>query len=293
MSRQRRRSAFPSDPIRKQPPTTNATNTKSPLTTSRRSLTVLIVLTFVVGLLISATGVWAKKPKKTKEKTVTAESRLREADTEELRERKMRGQSPDRDQASPIQDINASFDPKPKELRLQKAHEFNGDLRDLPQTGPEKKERPEREGPVPNPRVYVPPTVNSAIKPGEELTPTVAPPLVPMAAPTPIANFAGLDFATWGNGHPPDPNGDVGPNQYIQTINTSIGIFNKSTGALITGISFNNFMKQGNFGNLCDTDNFGDPVVVYDSFEDRWIITDFAFTIDGSGNVTSNAYQCI
>ena len=44
-------------------------------------------------------------------------------------------------------------------------------------------------------------------------------------------------------------------------------------------------MSQGHFGNLCDTDNFGDPVVLYDSFEDRWFITDFAFKLDGSGNV--------
>ena len=41
-------------------------------------------------------------------------------------------------------------------------------------------------------------------------------------------------------------------------------------------------MSQGHFGNLCDTDNFGDPVVLYDSFEDRWFITDFAFKLDGS-----------
>ena len=52
-------------------------------------------------------------------------------------------------------------------------------------------------------------------------------------------------------------------------------------------------MSQGHFGNLCDTDNFGDPVVLYDSFEDRWVITDFAFKLDGSGNVNpQHAFQC-
>ena len=52
-------------------------------------------------------------------------------------------------------------------------------------------------------------------------------------------------------------------------------------------------MSQGHFGNLCDTNNFGDPVVLYDSFEDRWFITDFAFTLDGSGNVNpQHAFQC-
>src|SRR5207248_127524 len=104
--------------------------------------------------------------------------------------------------------------------------------------------------------------------------------------------FAGLDFAGFGNGHPPDTNGDVGPNYFIQTINTSIGIFRKSDGVRVAAFSFNTFMSQGHFGNLCDTNNFGDPVVLYDSFEDRWIITDFAFLTDISGNVLTPAFQC-
>ena len=68
-------------------------------------------------------------------------------------------------------------------------------------------------------------------------------------------------------------------------MNTSIGIYDKSTGNRVAAFTFNSFMSQGHFGNLCDTDNFGDPVVLYDSFEDRWFITDFAFTLDGAGNV--------
>src|SRR5438876_2112145 len=53
-------------------------------------------------------------------------------------------------------------------------------------------------------------------------------------------------------------------------------------------------MSQGSFGNLCDTNNFGDPVVLYDSFEDRWVITDFAFQLDGSNNVVNppGAFEC-
>ena len=115
-----------------------------------------------------------------------------------------------------------------------------------------------------------------------------------VAAPPPTGNFEGLDFATWGNGHPPDTNGDVGPNHYIQTINTSIGIYDKATGNRLTAFTFNTLMSQGHFGNLCDTNNFGDPVVMYDTFEDRWVITDFAYSFDGSGNVINppGAYQC-
>ena len=86
-----------------------------------------------------------------------------------------------------------------------------------------------------------------------------------VAAPAPAPNitFDGLDFATWGAGHPPDTNGDVGPDYYIQTINTSIGIYNKATGVRVAAFTFNTFMSQGNFGNLCDTEQLrrsGRPV---------------------------------
>jgi hypothetical protein len=112
-------------------------------------------------------------------------------------------------------------------------------------------------------------------------------------APAPTTSFAGLDFANWGQGHPPDTNGDVGPAYYIQTINVSLGIYDKSSGNRVAAFTFNSFMSQGNFGNLCDTNNFGDPVVLYDSFEDRWIITDFAFQVDGSGNVSpQHVFEC-
>ncbi|MFY9824345.1 MAG: carboxypeptidase regulatory-like domain-containing protein, partial [Thermoanaerobaculia bacterium] len=62
----------------------------------------------------------------------------------------------------------------------------------------------------------------------------------------------------------------------------------------MAAFTFNTFMSQGTFGNLCDTNNFGDPVVLYDSFEDRWIITDFAFTLSGGAVVNPpGAFQCI
>jgi hypothetical protein len=120
-------------------------------------------------------------------------------------------------------------------------------------------------------------------------------------APATLASFEGMAFnencggSPCGDGHPPDTNGDVGPTYYIQTINTAIAIYDKVTGSRVAAFTFNAFMAQGSFGNLCDTDNFGDPVVLYDTFEDRWVISDFAFQVDGSGNVLNppGAYQCI
>lgn len=185
-------------------------------------------------------------------------------------------------------------DGKPREWKLRRARQFNGDLRQLPQTRPIKSERPEREGPEPNPSRFVPPGKVSAPEENESVETPDAPASAPSApAPPPSASFEGLDFNTWGNGHPPDTVGDVGPNYYIQAINTSLGIFDKTNGNLVTAFTFNTFMSQGHFGNLCDTNNFGDPVIMYDTFEDRWVITDFAFQLSGGAVVNPpGAFQC-
>src|SRR5882672_11843323 len=161
----------------------------------------------------------------------------------------------------------------PRESRLRRGHAFSGDLRTLPQVQPRKFERPEFEAPLMKP-VLLPGSHSGLSQNPLTANTNVQAPSVP--APVPTSSFEGLDFANWGAGHPPDTNGDVGPQYYVQTINTSVGIYNKSDGSRVTAFVFNTLMSQGNFGNLCDTNNFGDPVVLYDTFEDRWIITDFA-----------------
>ena len=83
-----------------------------------------------------------------------------------------------------------------------------------------------------------------------------------------IAAFApvvGLGFEGLGNGQygfsvtgaPPDTNGAVGATQYVQWVNTSFAIFNKSTGALISGPTAGNSLWSG-FGGGCQNNNDGD-----------------------------------
>ena len=195
----------------------------------------------------------------------------------------------------------------PAVLTATKAGSEVFDVRDLHGTV-SKKERPEREPPLGfGAGECSDPESGSQCDAGSEAAPEGAAPVgskrsaasgqsvpAPSApAPAPDQSFPGLDFANWGAGHPPDTNGDVGPDYFIQTINTAIGIFDKSTGSQVAAFTFNSFMSQGSFGNLCDTDNFGDPVVLYDSLEDRWFISDFAFKLDGSGNVSpQHVFEC-
>jgi hypothetical protein len=178
----------------------------------------------------------------------------------------------------------------PVEHELKKASGKVLDLRKLPKTPPvprREKPRPPKEPVVPDPIMIE--TDASATVRADAIN---LQPIVTAAAPAPIITFEGLDRENWGAGSPPDTTGDVGPTWYIQAVNTSVGIYRKSDGVQEAAFTFDTLMSQGNFGNLCDTDNFGDPVVLYDTFEDRWILTDFAFATDGGGNTLAPAFQC-
>ena len=152
---------------------------------------------------------------------------------------------------------------------------FDGDVRNLPQKQPTGKNRviPLRQ--LPN-----------AISPSASFSDAARQTQrTPVSMPSPNQNFKGLDLTNWGAGWPPDTNGDVGPNHYIQTVNTSIGIFNK-TGTRLAAFTFDSFFTGAT--SPCNTYNNGDPVVLYDASADRWVITDFAW-ISSSGPY----YECI
>jgi hypothetical protein len=72
---------------------------------------------------------------------------------------------------------------------------------------------------------------------------------------------------------PPDSNGTVGPNHIITMVNLTFQIFDK-TGNSLFGPANNNTLWAG-FGGDCQTDNSGDPVVLYDRAADRWVLSQF------------------
>ena len=72
---------------------------------------------------------------------------------------------------------------------------------------------------------------------------------------------------------PPDTNGDVSTNQYVQTVNLTFAVYSK-TGSVLYGPAATNTLFSG-FGGDCETTNNGDPIVQYDPLADRWVITQF------------------
>jgi hypothetical protein len=148
---------------------------------------------------------------------------------------------------------------------------FDGDVRNLPYV-------PQTPGPDtelnPQPSLF---KWAAGLKAGGAARPE-APNLVLGAMPVPSLTFNALNYTTNGAGHPPDTNGDVGLTQYMEAVNTSIGIFNKTTGAQLTAFTFNSFWTGAGTGTACDTANRGDPIVLYDTLAQRFLFMDFAWT---------------
>ena len=121
------------------------------------------------------------------------------------------------------------------EVRHALHHDVSPALRDMPvvdqnQAGPPQENEPVRRIPLP-----------ARLKPANE--PDLVHQSVAGLAPIELSPTSGVSFDGLGNGAlgftvggaPPDTNGAVGLTQYVQWVNTSFAIFDKSTGALISG----------------------------------------------------------
>ena len=115
-----------------------------------------------------------------------------------------------------------------------------------------------------------------------------------VAIPSPLANFEGLsnqdNLNIFGfRVNPPDPNGEVGPNNYVEIINLVFGVYDKA-GNLLAGPIDTGSLWTG-FAIPDCTDPSGDPVVLYDQLEDRWFLSQF--TTSGLNDPTKPFWNCV
>ena len=95
------------------------------------------------------------------------------------------------------------------------------------------------------------------------------------AMPPVITSFEGMNIDTsCGNCLPPDTVGAVGPNHYVQMVNSHFQIFNKSGATLVPPKPINSLWSTKP-GTTCFTHNNGDPIVIYDQLADRWLLSQF------------------
>jgi hypothetical protein len=111
----------------------------------------------------------------------------------------------------------------------------------------------------------------------------------------PLVNFEGIsnqdNFNLFGfRVNPPDPVGDVGPNHYVEMVNLAFAVYDKS-GNLLLGPAAIGDLWAGFAVEDC-TDPSGDPIVVYDQLEDRWILSQFT-TRFTNNPVNDIFYNCV
>lgn len=115
-------------------------------------------------------------------------------------------------------------------------------------------------------------------------------PVVTSATVTAGSGFDGVGTTLPGftmTGEPSDSNLSVGATQVVQWANTMYAIWDK-TGLLQFGPTNGNTPWQGSTiaNGRCAKDNSGDPIVLYDKQNQRWIFTQFAVS-------SAPYYQCI
>jgi hypothetical protein len=131
------------------------------------------------------------------------------------------------------------------------------DLRDLPQV----------------------PSAESSGKKADSASDPLAPTALSMLAMPTSTGFEGMSYS----GHvPPHPTGDMGPDYYVQAVNVQIGVFNRA-GTSVASTTLNAIWDNAAGGTPCVGDDpdplyhRGDPAVLYDHLDDRWIVVDKAW----------------
>jgi hypothetical protein len=118
--------------------------------------------------------------------------------------------------------------------------------------------------------------------------------LLPATIPSTQQNFEGLsnqdNFNIFGGRvNPPDPVGEVGPNNYVEMANLTFAVYDKAGNRLLgpvdTGTLWSGFSVPD-----C-TDPSGDPVVMYDQITDRWILSQF--TTSGLDDPSKPFWNCV
>jgi len=116
----------------------------------------------------------------------------------------------------------------------------------------------------------------------------------PPVIPGTILNFEGMsnqdNFNIFGGRvNPPDPMGDVGKFNYVEMTNLTVGMYDKAgnmqIGPFDIGALWSGFAVPD-----C-TDASGDPVVLYDQFTNRWLLTQF--TTSGLFDSSKPFWNCV
>src|SRR5439155_11437255 len=152
-------------------------------------------------------------------------------------------------------------------------------LRDM--ATPPRADAPRRIIPIRRPKLQQ--MMNAAAAPSQAASGDVAlqTATLPTVLAAPAVNVLGVGngFGSYKvQGAPSDANLAVGDTQVVQWVNLQYAVFDKSSGAVLAGpFDGNNFWKG--FGNICETNNQGDPIIQFDKLAHRWVASQGTFNV--------------
>jgi len=108
----------------------------------------------------------------------------------------------------------------------------------------------------------------------------------PEIMPAPSVSFEGISLTeTIGIGQgllPPDTVGEIGPNHYVQMVNSAFRVYSRTGTALTPLTSLGTLF--GTIPGPCAGNEDGDPIVLYDQFADRWLLSEFCVSVANPNN---------
>jgi hypothetical protein len=159
----------------------------------------------------------------------------------------------------------------PTEISSDVHHDVSPPLRDMQLLEPGQGKMRWKDGEIPNnPFPFELMEKNNYLQSGINKDPVIQDQMGKLTPVNTISNFDGIN----GDGGyvPPDPNGAVGINYYIETVNVSFAIYSK-TGTLVYGPANMGTIWQGFQGGFTSD---GDPIVLFDHLANRWLISQFS-----------------
>src|SRR5437870_5898490 len=146
------------------------------------------------------------------------------------------------------------------------------------------REMPAPTGEIPEDRIKTTPGVSgdTAVQ-REAPTPNMPAPLFSFDGNSSADNNSAFGFRVY----PPDTNGEVGRNHYVQTTNLLVRVWDKAGTPLTAPFKMSSLFSP--LGGICSSGDAGDPIALYDQLADRWLLSQFNFFSIGSPPY----HQCI
>lgn len=156
----------------------------------------------------------------------------------------------------------------PSEIKNAVYYDVSLPLREMPMLKPGANNMRWKDGEIPN--IFLPVWKEQNKYTGFEVDPVLQDEMGLRAPISTVVNFDGI--AGDGGYAPPDENGDIGINYYIETVNVSFAIYTKS-GDSVYGPANMSTLWQGFPGGYTSD---GDPIVLFDHLANRWLISQFS-----------------